>query len=229
AGAPLEEIGALRRTEREAIDAADEFLERVRSALHLETGHEGDRLVLEQQPSIARWFGFADEPGLSAVDGLMRTVFEHGRQVEHVTRAALDRVVRGSTEADAEGDWDGDELTAEGVLRALVHAARAGGVRALAPATLDRIERAAVPDPVAWTPGVREAFLELLRSGDDGVRALETLDRLGRLSRYLPAWTQVRCRPQRDPYHRSTVDIHLLEALEGMARLLDGDPAADPL
>ena len=51
-----------------------------------------DRLLAEQQPSIAAAMGFADEPGLPAVDGLMRSVFEQARQVEHVTASVFDTV-----------------------------------------------------------------------------------------------------------------------------------------
>ncbi|MGH2589856.1 MAG: [protein-PII] uridylyltransferase, partial [Actinomycetota bacterium] len=85
--APLEEAELVRGAEREAVDAADEFLERLRGALHLETGRATDRIALDQQPHLARSLGFSDEPGLQAVDGLMRAVFEHARQVEHVVRS----------------------------------------------------------------------------------------------------------------------------------------------
>lgn len=220
-GAPLEEAGLVRSAERESVDAADEFLERVRSALHLQTGRATDRIVLEQQPQIARDLGFSDEPGLAAVDGLMRAVFEHARQVEHVTRAVLDRYLRGASAA-AEV-----EPTPEGILHALTGVAREAGV--MPAATLDRIAAVTIADPVEWTEGVREAFLELLATGPEGVVALETLDRIGLLVRYLPAWAAVRCRPQRDPYHRFSVDVHLLRALEAMAGLLDRATASDPL
>ncbi|HXJ66059.1 MAG TPA: ACT domain-containing protein, partial [Actinomycetota bacterium] len=59
---------------------------------------------------------------------------------------------------------------------------------------------------------------------------LEALDRADLLERFLPAWSAVRCRPQRDPYHRFPVDVHLLEALGGVSRMLRGDgPADDPV
>jgi [protein-PII] uridylyltransferase len=88
----------VRAAEREAVDVADEFLERVRGALHLETGRATDRIVLEQQPPVARDLGFSDEPGMSDVDGLMRAVFDHARHVELVTRSAIDRFLHGTSE-----------------------------------------------------------------------------------------------------------------------------------
>src|SRR5207247_10797810 len=108
----LEEPGFLRQAEREALESAEEFLVRVRSALHLETGRRTDRLFLDHQPAIARAIGFEDEPGLPAVDGLMRAVFEHPRQVEHVSRSVFDRYLRGESDAPAFED------TPAGVLRA---------------------------------------------------------------------------------------------------------------
>ena len=217
-GRPLEETAILREAELGALAAAEEFLVRVRGALHLETGRATDRILLEQQPYVAAAMGFVDEPGLRAVDGLMRAVFEHARQVEHVVASAFDRYLRGASGAE--------ELdpTPEGALRALADVAHAGGVMPVA--LLDAFEAAGLPEEVVWTAGVREAFLDLLRVGPGGAAALETLDRLGLLVRFLPAWGAVRCRPQRDPYHRFSVDVHLLQALEAIARLLD-DPGED--
>ncbi len=209
----LDGVGLLRSAEREAVDAAEEFLVRVRSGLHLETGRKTDRLFLDQQPSIARAMGFEDEPGLRAVDGLMRAVFEHARQVEHVTGTVFDRYLRG------ESHPRDVEETPEGVLRAFGDVARERGV--LSAALLDRIEGMDIPDPVPWSEGVRDGFLTILRAGREGVRVLEAMDRIDLLGRFLPEWRSVRCRPQRDPYHRFSVDVHLLEAVAGMGRLLE--------
>jgi [protein-PII] uridylyltransferase len=224
-GAPLERTGVIREAERRALEEADEFLERVRGALQLETGRDGDRLVLEQQPPLARDLGFSDEPSISAVDALMRAVFEHARHVEHASRSVLERVRRRDVSVDARPPVE--RLDAVGVLRVLRAAATGDGVGSLPPVTLDRIEAADVPEDVAWDDAIRDAFLELVRA-PDAVGALEALDRLGLLSRYLPAWREVRCRPQRDPYHRFSVDMHLLTALGEMQRLLAGEDE-DPL
>jgi [protein-PII] uridylyltransferase len=219
-GSPLEDAGIVRAAERRAVADAEEVLVRVRSALHLESGRGSDRLVLEQQAPIAAGMGFVDEPGLPAVDGLMRSVFEHARQLEHVVTSAFDRYLRGPSRLPE------IEPTPEGILRAFVAVVRERGV--MPAEALDAMTPDVIRPGARWTDGVREAFLELLRSGPDAATALETLDRIGLLERYLPAWTDVRCRPQRDPYHRSSVDVHLLESLAGASRLLD-DPDGDPL
>ena len=213
--------GLVRDAERLAVEAAWEFLVRVRSALHLETGRPTDRLLLDHQPPVARAMGFEDEPGLRAVDGLMRTVFEHARQVEHVRRAAFGRFLRGGA-SDRRL-----EPTPEGVLSVFALAAAEGGV--LGASELDRIDAVRLPEPIAWTAPVLDRFLQILRSGRDGVRALEAMDRIGLLVRFLPEWGPVRCRPQRDPYHRYTVDVHLLQALAGMAELVGPEPPSEPL
>jgi [protein-PII] uridylyltransferase len=218
-GLPLEEAGLVRAAERRALDDAEEFLVRVRSALHLETGRGSDRLVLEQQTPIAEGMGFVDEPGLPAVDGLMRSVFEHARQVEHVVSSAFDRYLRGSSPLPEV------EPTPAGILRAFASVARERGV--MPAAALDAMAPETIPEG-AWSDEVRDAFLGLVRSGPEAAGALETLDRIGLLARYLPAWSDVRCRPQRDPYHRSSVDVHLLDAFAAAASLLD-DPGDDPL
>jgi len=217
----LEEPGLLGQAEREALESAEEFLVRVRSAVHLETRRRTDRLFLDHQPAIARAMGFEDEPGLPAVDGLMRAVFEHARQVEYVSRSVFDRYLRGESDAPAFED------TPAGVLRAFARVATERGV--MGAPSLDRIEEMVIEGDIEWTGPVRQAFLAILRAGEEGARALETLDRLGILTRFLPEWEPVRCRPQRDPYHRNSVDVHLLHTLAGMARLLDGGDEGDPL
>jgi [protein-PII] uridylyltransferase len=218
-GDGLDAAGIVRVRERELVDEAEDFLIRVRSAVQLLTGRRDVRLVAELQPDVAREVGFVDEPDLPAPDALMRAIFEHARNVEHVSWLAVERIVGDAT---ALGALPTD---ASSVLRALADAAERGEVPS--PALLDAIEDVDVPDQVSWDPPMRSAFLRLLRAGDSGAAMLDTLDRMGLLGRYVPAWTAVRCRPQRDPYHRSTVDAHLVATAGRMAAMLDGGGDAD--
>ena len=59
--------------------------------------------------------------------------------------------------------------------------------------------------------------------GDEGraVRAyLEALDQHDLIARFLPEWEPVRSKPQRNAYHRFTVDRHLWEAAANAAELV---------
>ena len=217
----VEDVGLLRRSERTSLEDAEEFLVRVRSALHLETGKKTDKLHLEHQPWLATALGFEDEPGLTAPDALMRAVFEHARRVEHVRDAVFDRVLHG-----ARDDGSAVEETPAGLIALFAEAARG---EPPSTAALDRIESIALPEEIEWTPQMRSSFLAILRAGEGGARALEAMDLSGVLSRFVPEWEAVRCRPQRDPFHRYTVDVHLLQTLIEAARLLQGrtdDPLA---
>jgi [protein-PII] uridylyltransferase len=75
--------------------------------------------------------------------------------------------------------------------------------------------------PPTWDVWERAAFLRLLRAGERSVPVFEALDHEGVLTRLLPEWEHVRSRPQRNAYHRFTVDRHLLEAVAQCAVLLD--------
>lgn len=218
-GRPLEAAGLLRAREREALAAAEEFLARARSALHLETGKRTDRLLLDHQPAIARAMGFEDEPKLISIDGLMRALFEHARDVEFVLRAVVERFLEEGAPAPT------PPTSPAGVLEALATEAEAG--REPSAALLDSIEDLDLPAGVVWDAAVLRAFLRLLRTGDGGALSLEILDRLGVLARFVPEWADVRCRPQRDPYHRFTVDAHLTASLRAMARALAGEGSID--
>jgi [protein-PII] uridylyltransferase len=220
-GRPLAEAGLIRAADAAAVDDAEEFLVRARSAVHAEAGKRMDRLAPELQPEVAAGMGFVDEPGAPAIDLLMRTLFEHARTVEAVVRGATAWIRAGgapSTRPAIEAPAD--------VFTSLADVAERGA--SVPPELTDAIATAPIADPVVWDGDVARAFLRLVRVGGAGTDALELLDRLGVLGRFLPVWRDVRCRPQRDPYHRYTVDGHLLAAVTEMAWLL-GDPAREPL
>jgi len=70
-----------------------------------------------------------------------------------------------------------------------------------------------------WDPRLKEAFVRVLLAGPPAISALEALDQVGLMSRILPEWSAVRNRPQRNAYHRFTVDRHLLECASQAALL----------
>ncbi|MHB8330322.1 MAG: [protein-PII] uridylyltransferase, partial [Acidimicrobiales bacterium] len=111
----------------------------------------------------------------------------------------------------------GDDMTL--ALRVAAVAAERG--LPVARAALDTLaDRAPVP-PDPWPAELRGAFVRVLGAGTAAISALEALDQRRLLSRLVPEWDAVRNRPQRNAYHRFTVDRHLLEAAAGAAALAD--------
>lgn len=208
----------VRADEQGRLDDAEEFIVRLRSALHIHTGKKTDRLVREHQSDLAREMGFEATEGLDAADALMRALFEHGRHVEHVRTLALERARDPSVSPGLSVSSPGSP---EDVLETLLELGRA---QASPPAGwLDELDAAALgPTPFTWTDVMRRAFLGLLALGASGTSGLEVLDRAGLLEAFIPEWGAVRSRPQRDPYHRYTVDVHLATTVAIAAELISG-------
>ncbi|MFF4751862.1 [protein-PII] uridylyltransferase [Streptomyces sp. NPDC002514] len=94
-------------------------------------------------------------------------------------------------------------------LRAAAAAAQAG-----LPLSLHAVRRLAAtagPLPTPWPAEAREQLVTLLGSGRPTVDVWEALEAEGLVTRLLPDWERVRCRPQRNAVHVWTVDRHLIE------------------
>jgi [protein-PII] uridylyltransferase len=216
------------------VEEAYAFLLDVRDELRRRTGRPNDVLVRQEQRPAAVALGLADE------DALLREVSLAGRRLAFVAdetwrrvEAALVRRPRGRyrrvrREPLAEGVVrQGDEVVLARdarpaadpglLLRAAAAAARADLL--LSPYTLKVLAVHSPPMPEPWPPEVRWSFLRLLASGHAAVPVLEQLDQEGLLSRVLPEWDHVRSLPQRHPWHRFTVDRHLVEAAAAAAEL----------
>ncbi|MFI9614210.1 [protein-PII] uridylyltransferase [Streptomyces sp. NPDC052023] len=220
---------------REGLDDARRRLLDVRDALHLATGRATDRLALQEQDQVAAELGLLD------ADTLLRQVYEAARLVSYasdVTWREVGRVLRSRavrprlrsmlgggkqiTERSplAEGvvEQDGEVVLARAArpdrdpvlpLRAAAAAAQAG-----LPLSLHAVRRMAAgarPLPMPWPAEAREQLVTLLGSGRPTVEVWEALEAEGMITRLIPDWERVRCRPQRNAVHLWTVDRHLIE------------------
>ena len=209
-----------------------EILLAARVELHRQVGRPGDRLLLEQQDAVARNLPYTDADAMMAdVAGAARRIAWHSDEVWVQLLDAVRRKRRrlrrprpvvigtGVTVCDDRVDLDPSvPVTAEVVLRAAVaaatHAAR------LSPEAIATLERCEMSIPEPWPAVVRELFVDLLRAGHDAIEVIETLDQLGLFVPLIPEWEPNRSRPQRNAYHRFTVDRHLWEAAAEAAKLV---------
>ncbi|MBO2455306.1 [protein-PII] uridylyltransferase [Actinomadura barringtoniae] len=214
------------------VRGAHDLLLDIRHALHETTGRGTDRLVMQEQEAVAHALGMPD------ADALLRSITEAARTISYaeddlwrrVDRFCAPRRSRSSATArtpvaDGAVEQEGEVVLARGaglsdpalVLRMAAAAAQEG--LPLAPATLTVLaERAALP-PVPWPAEARDALVALLGAGTAAIGVWESLDQVGLIVRLLPDWERVRNRPQRNPFHRFTVDRHLVEAAAGAAAL----------
>lgn len=203
-----------------------------RVELHRSTGRAANQLLLQEQDTVSAALGFEDADRLMyAIAAAARTIAwtsdDAWRRVESSLRGPLGRIVRRDRElAPGLVLRDGELHLAAGTAvdgdPAL--ALRAGALAAQRDTVIDRKslellarEAPALPDP--WPAEAREAFVDLLLAGRPAIAVIEALDQRGIWRRVLPEWLAVSCRPQRNAYHRFTVDRHLLETVANAAAL----------
>lgn len=220
---------------REGLTEARRRLLDARDALHLVTGRATDRLSLQEQTPVAAQLGLLD------ADALLREVYEAARVVSYagdVTWREVGRVLRARSARPRLRGLLGTRSAvperaplAEGVVESdgeavLALAARpdrdpvlplrfgAAAAQAGLPVSLHAVRRLAAqskPLPVPWPAEAREQLLTLLGAGEPTVAVWEALEAEGIITKLLPDWERVRCRPQRNPVHTWTVDRHLVE------------------
>ncbi|MDQ2649346.1 MAG: HD domain-containing protein, partial [Actinomycetota bacterium] len=122
---------------------------------------------------------------------------------------------------------DADPAADPTLLLRAAAAAAAGGLR-LHRGSLDRLATTP-PLPEPWPEAVRGAFVDLLLAGHRAIPVIEALDQLGLWERVLPEWPAVRSKPQRNAYHRFTVDRHLIETAANAAGLVSRTDRPDLL
>jgi len=217
---------------KDVLGEAKKVLLSVRVELHRRRGKALDRLLLQEQD------GVADDLGYPGADALMAAVAGAGRTIAwwsddgwRRVRSALsgprgrtsgiDRRV-GSGLVIREGEvvlgTDADPGNDASLVVRAAAAAAENGVP-LARSALHRLAAEAVTPGDPWSSATRNALVALLGTGHAAVPVLESLDQSGLLSRLLPEWEAVSSRPQRNAYHRFTVDRHLCEAAANAAAL----------
>ena len=218
---------------RVLLDAVETLLS-VRVELHRVTGKRSDRLLLELQDEVAEQLKYenADEL-MGAVANAARVITWTGdgaaRRIERIRqsrpiRKSLSRLRNRGIASDLDLDTGRLGLTQKAdmtdpflPLRAAVVATKCGAY--LERASLEKLAESKTEMPQIWPEEARELLIELLMSGPDAVPIIEDLDQYGLFAHLIPEWESCRSKPQRNAYHRFTVDRHLLETVSVAAGL----------
>lgn len=210
----------------EAVREARSTLLDIRVALHRIAGRGDDQLRLDRQDDVSALLGLRD------ADQMMSNLAAAARAVSW----HLDRAWRAARPSGGRRRSDDDAIvlthglliiggeihlsnSEAGVLvddpaGTLLHAAAmsAHHGRPLSIALLEHLAVVTPPLTGQWTPLAGEGLVSLLGAGAEAIAVLETLDQYDLITRLLPEWQAVRNRPQRNAFHRFTVDRHLMEA-----------------
>ena len=213
----------------------------VRIELHRATARPGDRLMLQDQDAVAAALGDPDADALMArvaaagraiawasdeswheiklsLSGPLRDRFRRERQLEDGLVLRQARVCLVDESAPITDPTMGLHVG----LSAAQRSARIGL------GTLTALESAPLmPEP--WPDHARDLLVDLLRNGPASIPVVETLDQFGLWCTLLPEWEHTRSLPQRNVFHRYTVDRHLLECSAEAASLAHRTPRPDLL
>lgn len=230
--------GIIAMSQLGAVEAARDFMWKVRNGLHILARAEHDHLTFEYQDQLAPALGFSD------VTSFMRCYYGHATTIHEFSQLMLEQCLatprfysfigrpRGRTIREGVRVLEetltvtkAELFTHEPLnIVTIFHDAQRHGVRVSEGArqlVRDAIRQA--PPETAASPPMREAFFAILKWKQRVASTLREMHEVGVLEWLLPEFGRLRWRTQRDLYHVFTVDEHTLHGVAEMERLRDGE------
>jgi len=232
----------LTEQELDLLMSGQDYLSRVRFALHHLTGRDEDRLLFEHQQALARLWGFEDG-GKLAVEQFMQAYFRNVQAVSHVSallvdiyqKTLLQAETSSATVIDEDFELVDDRISARqatvfthnpsNLLRLFAVIGRDKRIKRIDPettrllrASADLIDKTFREDPVN-----RRLFRDVLSSPYSMTKQLRRMLRHGVLGRYLPEFEKIVGQMQFDMFHAYTVDAHTMEVIANSRRFLRAD------
>jgi [protein-PII] uridylyltransferase len=217
---------ALSREDDEALHECYDVLLSARVALHRATGRSSETLRLEDQDAAAKAAGSHD------ADAFMAGIAAAARTLAWIADEAWGRFGRATggeprdiapgvvlLDGEVELAPDADPAVDPTIVLRVATVAASNSAR-IGRRSLDRLAATVPQWPEIWPAGAIDKLVALLLEGHQAIPVIEALDQRGLISRLLPEWEPVRSRPQRNAYHRFTVDRHLWETAANASELV---------
>ncbi|MGR4998132.1 bifunctional uridylyltransferase/uridylyl-removing protein GlnD [Vibrio celticus] len=222
---------------RELVECQD-FLWRVRFALHIELRRYDNRLTFAHQAQVAEHLGYSGE-GNRGVEMMMKEFYRTLRRVAELNKMLLklfdQAIINGGQTQDAEildDDFQrrGSLIEArkpalfqarpETILDMFIHIANDSTIEGVSPPTLRQLRtaRRRLNRFLHTIPEARDKFMDLVRHPNALHKAFSLMHKLGVLSAYLPQWSQIVGQMQFDLFHVYTVDEHSIRLLKHINR-----------
>lgn len=226
--------------EQRWLEAAHDFLWRVRLQLHQLSGRRQDQLLLSEQEQVAGRFGFIDGTEGTAVEAFMRFYYRHTGRVRRVTSFLLERLAESQIPSVRsrlqrrriltgpfllEGNhlqFMEPELIARQpgmLMRFFWQAAQSDAHFHHRAGQIIRANLAHFDARWREDPEVIAQFLDILQDSKNAFRVLRAMLETGFLQVFIPEFSPIRYRVQHDVYHLYTVDVHLLRTVRELHRM----------
>jgi [protein-PII] uridylyltransferase len=250
--AELEQRDLISSAERRQLEAAYDYLLRVRNELHYHTGRATDVLSKSVQPAIAHNLGFLDRSPSRRLEKFMGEVYRHARNIHLINRTleqrfalspepkrleflrgfmarrrrrAEEQIVDGFRFSEGRIHAASNRVFREQprrLMRVFLHAQQRG--LSLHPdlAQLIRSQLSLADRTFLYDEHVRETFLTILNLRGNVAPTLRAMHETGLLGKYIPEFGRLTCLVQHEFYHQYTADEHTLVCLEQVDRVWEG-------
>ena len=235
--------GFLTDGEYRELKECQDFLWRVRFALHLELKRYDNRLTFAHQAQVAGLLGFSGK-GNVPVETMMKEFYRTLRRVAELNKLLLrlfDLAIINQGELPEAEILDDDfqrrgsliearkpalfQARPETILDMFIHIANDSSIEGVAPATMRQLRtaRRRLNKFLHTIPAAREKFMTLVRHPNALHKAFRLMHKLGVLAAYLPQWSQIVGQMQFDLFHVYTVDEHSIRVLRHLHSFTDTD------
>ncbi|MDP9100256.1 MAG: hypothetical protein M3N48_14870, partial [Verrucomicrobiota bacterium] len=228
----------LSEPDRRRIEAAYDFVLRLRTDLHYATGRATDTLHFTVQDQVAERLGYSQKRGSLRNEALMKDYYEHTRNIFRVTERITEQFASGRASSTTRSLFSflprlksAEEKLGRFRIRQGQLFAQSSDIFEEAPGTmmevfelaqLRRLEMSPdlsdlftrnlglITGTFRTTRGPREIFRRIVsRKGEVG-RVLRMMHKVDFLGRYVPEFGQLTCLVQHEFFHRYTADEHTL-------------------
>ncbi|MEI6085010.1 MAG: [protein-PII] uridylyltransferase [Verrucomicrobiota bacterium] len=242
--AELRQKGLVEASEQRQLEAAYDFILRLRNAMHYQTNRACDSITLGLQLPLATEFGYRQHDVLRRMEAFMRDYYTHSRNIFLLTNSLAERmaikaprfsiltsllrrkeeVVDGFIFGEGQIDAAAPNVFKEDphrLLRVFQYAQQRSAelspnLRALVRQNLPLVNRS-----LQGAPETRDTLLAILRNKGQVGRILRMMHEVEFLGKLLPEFGRLTCLVQHEFFHRYTADEHTLQVVEHLDRILE--------